>query len=230
MGKQWENPYLLQIIQWRNKQIMSKENLSNSTPLTVGLTGGIGSGKSSVTAIFTALGVPVIDADLVAREVVAPGGPALVEITSRFGTEMLDSSGELNRQRLKELIFSDPTARQDLEQILHPRIRERMLQRLDAIDAPYTILSIPLLVESGHDYHLDRTVVVDVSEQQQLERASIRDGVSVEQIEAAMAAQCDRQERLKIADDVIDNSGSPEQLEAQVLQLHQRYMELAKNR
>jgi dephospho-CoA kinase len=165
---------------------------------------------------------------MVSREVVAPGEPALTEITVRFGTEMLDSSGELNRQRLKELIFNDPTARNDLEQILHPRIRERMLQRLDATDAPYAILSIPLLIESGQNYPLDRTVVVDVSEQQQLERASLRDGATLEQIEAAMNAQCSRQERLEIADDVIDNSGSPEQLEPQVLKLHQRYMEMAK--
>jgi dephospho-CoA kinase len=230
MGKQRENPYLLLIIQLRNKQIMSKENLSNSTPLTIGLTGGIGSGKSSVTAIFTALGVPVIDADLVAREVVAPGEPVLAEITDRFGGEIVDSSGQLNRQRLRKMIFSDPAARHDLEQIIHPRIRERMLQRLDTIDAAYAVLSIPLLVESGHDYRLDRIVVVDVSEQQQLERASLRDGATAEQIKAAMAAQCSRQERLEIADDIIDNTGSPDQLQTQVQLLHQRYMEMAKSR
>jgi dephospho-CoA kinase len=209
---------------------MLKENHSNPTPLIVGLTGGIGSGKSSVTDLFTALGVPVIDADLVAREVVAPGEPALTEIATRFGAEIVDSSGQLDRQRLRGLIFSDPTARDDLEQITHPRIRERMVQQLDAINAPYAILSIPLLIESGHDYNLDRILVVDVSEQQQLERAVLRDETTAEQIEAAMAAQCSRQERLAVADDIIDNSGSPEQLQVQVQQLHRCYMEIAKNR
>ncbi len=209
---------------------MSNRNPSSATPLIIGLTGGIGSGKSSVTAIFAALGAPVIDADLVAREVVAPGEPALSEITARFGTEILDASGQLDRQRLKALIFSDPDARHDLEQILHPRIRERMLQQLDAIDAPYVILSIPLLVESGHDYRLNRTVVVDVSEQQQLERASSRDETTVEQIDTAMAAQCSRQERLAMADDIIDNSGSPEQLQAQVQRLHEKYLGMSQEK
>ncbi len=198
-------------------------------PLVIGLTGGIGSGKSSVTALFAELGVPIIDADSVAREIVAPGEPALQEITSRFGLEILNPTGQLDRKQLRERIFHDQEARRDLEQILHPRIRERMLQHLDTTDAPYVILSIPLLVESQYDYRLDRIVVVDASEQQQLERASLRDEAKIEQIEAAMAAQCSRQERLAAADDVIDNSGTFEQLRIQVQQLHEKYLDMSRS-
>lgn len=195
--------------------------------LTIGLTGGIGSGKSTVSTLFAELGVPVIDADVVAREVVKPGEPALDEIAARFGQEILNPDGSLNRTNLRELIFADPQARRDLETILHPRIRSRMAEQLSALETPYALLSIPLLVESGHAYNLDRVLVVDLPEDQQIQRVCQRDNSSREQTVAILKAQCSRQERLAIADDVIENSGDLAALKEQVLALHQKYLALS---
>ena len=186
--------------------------------LVVGLTGGIGCGKSAVTEIFAQLGVPVIDADKVAREVVEPGQPALAAIRRRFGSHVLSSDGSLDRRKLRDLVFNDEQARQDLEAILHPQIRQTMRQRLAAVNTPYAILSIPLLQESGQSDTVDRVLVVDCTEEIQLERVRLH-------VRAILAAQSSRQEKLRIADDVIDNSGRMEALRPQVEALHRSYLE-----
>ncbi len=195
--------------------------------LIIGLTGGIGSGKSTVADLFSRLGIPVIDADQAARDVVAPGETALETIVERFGGEMLNPNGTLNRARLRERIFADAAARKELESLLHPLIRSRMQERLNALDTPYAILSIPLLIESGRADTVDRVLVVDVPEQQQIERVCRRDGISEEQAHAILTAQSSRETRLAAADDVIDNSGSPAALEQLVQTLHLKYLALA---
>lgn len=198
--------------------------------MVVGLTGGIGCGKSAVTELFEQLGVPVIDADKVAREVVEPGQPALALIEQRFGSSVLASDGSLNRRQLRDLVFNDEQARQDLESILHPQIRHTMRQRLAAVNAPYAILSIPLLQETGQSGTVDRVLVVDCTEQIQLERVCLRDQAGSENVRAILAAQSSRQEKLRIADDVIDNSGLQEALMPQVEALHRCYLEQSSRR
>lgn len=193
--------------------------------LVIGLTGGIGCGKSAVTDLFEQLGVAVIDADKVAREVVEPGQPALALIEQRFGSGVLASDGSLNRRKLREIVFDDQQARQDLESILHPRIRESMRRRLEALKAPYAILSIPLLQETGQVDTVDRVLVVDCTEEVQIERVRKRDRIRSEDVRAILAAQSSRVERLQIADDVIENSGPPEALAPQVEALHRHYLE-----
>ncbi len=198
--------------------------------LTIALTGGIGSGKSAVADRFAELGVPVIDADLLARDLVQPGRPALQEITAAFGPDMLLADGSLDRRRLRLRVFDDPSARQQLEAILHPRIRAEMQQRLAAIDAPYTVLVVPLLLETAQTDLAERILVVDLPTRLQEERASLRDGQSRENIRTVMAAQCSREQRLAAADDVIDNSGTLEQLIERTDTMHQRYMSLSHNK
>jgi dephospho-CoA kinase len=191
--------------------------------LVIGLTGGIGCGKSRVSELFQQLGVPVIDADRVAREVVEPGQPALAEIRQRFGeTVMLPTRG-LDRKRLRAIVFQDPQARHDLEQILHPRIRARMQERLASLDTPYAILSIPLLLEAGQQT-VDRVLVIDCPPEAQIERVCARDRITPEQAGKIMETQVDRQTRLAAADDLIDNTGPPEALKPQVQALHARYL------
>ena len=194
--------------------------------LVITLTGGIGSGKSTVARIFAELGAPVIDADLVAREVVEPGSPTLAEIASAFGSEVLDRAGNLRRDTLREMVFGDPAARRRLEAIMHPRIREIMVRRLAGLNAPYAILVIPLLLETGQTDLGDRTLVVDLPESLQIERVKRRDHLEDARIRTILAAQCDRSTRLNAADDVIDNQGDPEGLREQVEKLHQRYLAL----
>ena len=194
--------------------------------LVITLTGGIGSGKSTVARIFAELGAPVIDADLVAREVVEPGSPMLAEIASAFGPEVLDGAGNLRRDTLREMVFGDPAARRRLEAIMHPRIREIMEQRLSGLHAPYAILVIPLLLETGQTDLGDRTLVVDLPESLQIERVRQRDHLEEARIRTILAAQCDRSTRLSAADDVIDNRGDPAGLRDQVEKLHQRYLAL----
>ncbi|SDD08143.1 dephospho-CoA kinase [Aquimonas voraii] len=198
-----------------------------ASPHIVAVTGGIASGKSAVTARFEQLGVPVIDADLIARELVEPGEAALAEIVQRFGAVVLDADGRLDRRQLRQRIFSDAGARRDLEAILHPRIRERMHERALAADAPYVVLAIPLLTASSRYPFIDRVLVVDVPESVQIERLTRRDGVDDADARAALAAQIRRSERLALADDVVDNSGSLEALSTAVDALHARYLELA---
>ncbi|SEK32286.1 dephospho-CoA kinase [Halomonas daqiaonensis] len=194
--------------------------------MIIGVTGGIASGKSTVARAFSSQGIPWVDADEVAREVVAPGEPALDEIAEQLGREVLAPDGSLNRRALRELVFADPEAREQLERITHPRIRERLvvhLERLQAQGAPYVLLVSPLLFESGQDAMVDRCLVIDVPEPTQIARTAARDGVDEAQARAIVAAQMSREERLARADDVIDNSADEADLAAQVAELDRQY-------
>ena len=195
--------------------------------LVIGLTGGIASGKSTVARLFQTLGAPVVDADRVARDVVAPGTPGLAAVRERFGESVIDSEGALDRARLRERVFADASARADLEAILHPRIRQRMDAILDAMDAPYAIAMIPLLLEADQHTRVDRVLVVDAPAELQIARARARDGSPLATLEAILAAQTDRASRLDSADDVIRNDAGPEALEPQVRKLHRDYLALA---
>jgi dephospho-CoA kinase len=195
--------------------------------LIIGLTGGIGSGKTTVCNYFSALGTPIIDADVAAREVVQPGQSGLTQITELFGQAVLASDGSLNRSKLRDQVFSDQTARNKLEAILHPLIRQRMDEKLSTLNAPYAILAIPLLLESGRREGIDRILVIDAEEAQQTARASQRDDQNEAQIRAIIAAQCSRKERLTAADDIIYNTGDLEQLHSQVTDMHNLYLRLA---
>ncbi|PCF97500.1 dephospho-CoA kinase [Vreelandella nigrificans] len=193
--------------------------------MIVGLTGGIGSGKSTVARAFGSLGIGWVDADDVAREVVAPGEPALTAIAQRFGNKALNSDGTLNRAALRSIVFDDPTERQWLESVTHPQVRERILLHLERLQrqSPYVLLVSPLLFESGQDALVNRTIVVDVPVDLQLKRTLQRDGVSKAQVHAILAAQLPREERLAKADDIIDNSGDHASMLHQVTQLNQHY-------
>lgn len=195
--------------------------------LRIGLTGGIASGKSTVSAAFAQLGVPVIDADEVAREVVAPGTPGLQAVVRRFGEQVLDPAGALNRGALRAMIFQDPQARHDLEAILHPLIRHRMETLANATAGPYVVMAIPLLVEGGPSDRVDRILVVDTDESAQVQRVVTRDHVDVAQARAILAAQASRAQRLSVADDVLENRGSVAELRQAVEKLHGRYLQLA---
>jgi len=195
--------------------------------LRIGLTGGIASGKSMVAQRFTELGVPVIDADESSRSVVAPGRPGLDEVVKRFGRDILTAAGELDRRALRTLVFADTGKRRDLEAILHPLIRADMQARAMRAVGPYVVLAIPLLVEGGRGDRLDRILLVDADEALQLERLIARDAVSCEEAHAMLAAQANRATRLQIADDVIQNVGTIEELRSAVDRLHERYLRLA---
>jgi dephospho-CoA kinase len=195
--------------------------------LRVGLTGGIASGKSTVARRFIELGIPVIDADVAAREVVAPGKPGLRQVIDRFGAGIVDENGELDRRALRELVFSDPGARRDLEAILHPLIRADMEQSTAAAVGPYVVMAIPLLVEGGSRDRVDRVLVVDVDESVQLERVMARDHCSLEQARAILASQAPRSARLAVADDVLPNAGTVTELRQAVDRLHEQYVRLA---
>lgn len=193
--------------------------------MIVGLTGGIGSGKSTVARAFGALGVGWVDADDVAREVVMPGEPALAAIAERFGENVLQADGTLNRAALRSIVFEAPAERQWLESVTHPRVRERILVHLERLQrhSPYVLLVSPLLFESGQDRLVNRSIVVDVPIDIQLSRTLERDGVSEAQVHAILAAQLPREARLAKADDVIDNSGDHASMIQQVKQLDQLY-------
>ncbi len=196
--------------------------------LVVGLTGGVGSGKSTAAGFFREFGVPVIDADEIARELTLPGQPALREIAEAFGTEVLDAQGRLDRAALRRIAFADEDARRRLEAILHPRIRERMEEALaEVAEAPYAILVIPLLLEARQQDLVDRVLVVDADPALQVRRVMARDGVDEAQVRAIMAAQVDRETRLAAADDLILNEDDLDELKRQVQALHQRYLKLA---
>jgi dephospho-CoA kinase len=196
-------------------------------PFRVALTGGIASGKSTVADHFRALGVPVIDTDVIAREVVEPGQPALAAITAAFGPEVLDAEGRLDRRRMRAQIFADPDARRRLEAILHPAIRAEMERQSRAAGGAYQVLVIPLIAEGGRRDHVDRVLLVDVPEALQVERLMTRDGVSREQAQASLAAQASRAARLAMADDVVQNTARVDDLRAQVAALHENYLQLA---
>ena len=197
------------------------------TAIRVGLTGGIASGKSTVANLFAALGVPVIDTDVIARQVVEPGQPALAQVVESFGRAVLDAEGRLDRRRMREQIFADPAAKRRLEAILHPAIRDEMERQSRTAGGPYQVLVIPLLTEGGRRDHLDRVLLVDVPEELQIQRLMMRDGVSHEQAQASLNAQATRAQRLAMADDVIRNDGTPEDLSRRVEEIHQLYLSLA---
>lgn len=192
--------------------------------LKIGLTGGIGSGKSTVAELFRQRGITVIDADRIARELVQPGCPALEAIVRAFGPEMVEPDGRLNRAALRQKAFSDPKARQALEAILHPQIFAEMSRRAKTCQTPYCILAIPLLVETGAQGQVDRVLVVDCPEQLQIERIKLRDRLPEDLIRRILASQATRQERLKVADDVIVNAEDLAKLEPQVEELHRFYL------
>ncbi len=194
----------------------------------VAITGGIGSGKTTVANQFAALGIEVVDADLIAREVVEPGTPALAAIASHFGPGILDEQGRLDRRALRERIFSDPAAKSWLNALLHPIIRSEMLRQCAAANSPYCLLVVPLLVENRLTEQADRVLVIDVDEATQIERTCRRDGVSREQAQAILASQASRSERLAMADDVLDNqSGTTETIRERILALHETYLAFA---
>lgn len=197
--------------------------------LKIGLTGGIGSGKTAASEHFAHLGAEVIDTDLLSRELVEPGQPALAEIAAAFGRQMLNDDGRLERARLRALVFDDPLARQRLEAILHPRIRAAMLARADRSTAPYVVFVIPLLFETGQQSLVDRVLLIDVPESLQRARVAARDGIDDAQTERILQAQTDRATRLRGADDVICNDGSLAQLRAAVEKLHQKYTHQVRN-
>jgi dephospho-CoA kinase len=197
-------------------------------PLRIGLTGGIASGKSTVSQRFAELGVAVIDADVTARHVVAPGTPGLAQVVQRFGPQVLDGAGQLNRPALRALIFDDSASRQALDAILHPLIRAEMEQQAAAARGPYVVMAIPLLIEGGQAHRrVDRVLVVDADEALQIHRVQMRDGTSPEQARAILASQAGRAARLAQADDVLSNTGSVADLRQSVEHLHERYLQLA---
>lgn len=195
--------------------------------LKIGLTGGIGSGKTAAADHFAELGITVVDTDLIARELVEPGQPALAEIAAAFGPGVLDAGGRLNRPALRQRVFRDENARSRLEAILHPRIRETMLQRGAAASTPYVIFVIPLLFETGQQTLVDRTLVIDVPEDLQRERVTLRDGLKREAVDAILAAQVAREARLNLADDVIRNDATVADLRRAVEERHQHYLAIA---
>ena len=195
--------------------------------LRIGLTGGIASGKSMVAGLFAARGVAVIDADRIAREVVEPGRPALAELIRTLGPEILDPQGSLDRARLRRRIFEDAGARRTVEDILHPAILAEMARQAAAAPGPYQLLVIPLLVEGGRRGLVDRVLVVDCDEQQQVERLMRRDGETRESAARALTAQATRAQRQAAADDVIVNDGDPAGLAVRVAELDRRYRLLA---
>lgn len=193
----------------------------------VAITGGIGSGKSTVANLFTPYGIEQVDADVIARHVVEPGTPALAAIRAHFGTEVLQSDGALDRAALRARIFAEPEEKQWLNALLHPLIGQTMRQALAAARSEYVLWVVPLLVENQLYAEADRVLVVDVSPQTQIQRTYHRDQVPIAQVEQILRAQATREQRLAVADDVINNDGDPSQLSAQVARLHQHYLQLA---
>lgn len=208
---------------------MSINPVGQAKTLIIGLTGGIGSGKSEVSRRFQSLGIVVVDADEVARLVVEPGQPALAAIAEHFGGDILSRDGRLNRALLRKIIFSDPEEKRWLEGLLHPLINQEIRRQLASADSPYAILSSPLLLETRQHELVDRILVIDASEALQVARASSRDGNTIEQIEAIMATQLNREMRISKADDIIHNHGDLPELDQQVNALHQKYMALTAN-
>jgi dephospho-CoA kinase len=193
----------------------------------VGLTGGIASGKSTAAKFFGALGVPILDSDQVARDVVEPGQPPLERLVERFGRRILTPDGHLDRPALRDIVFADPKARADLEALTHPAIGAAMEARSASAGGPYQILVIPLLVEKNLAAHVDRVLVVDCDEELQIRRLRDRDGSTPEQVHAILKAQAPRAARLKAADDVIHNDTDMSTVRDQVAALHARYLDLA---
>lgn len=198
--------------------------------LIIGLTGGIGSGKSTATDLFRALNVPVIDTDTIAHQLVEPGQPLLESVFDSFGNDLRLTNGSLDRATLRRRVFADETLRKQLESLMHPAVRTEMMRQVKAIKSDYCILVIPLLIESGQESACDRILVLDCSEETQQRRVMQRPGLTIEQFNAIIKSQCSRQQRLSKADDIIYNDKDDiAALKEQVLVLHQQYMDLSKN-
>jgi len=199
-------------------------------PYIVGLTGGIGSGKSAAADEFGRLGATIVDTDAIAHELTRPGGAAIAPVRHAFGDDAIAADGSMDRKRIRDIVFADRDAKARLEAILHPMIREESQRRLAAASGPYAVLVVPLLVESaGYRDRVQRVLVVDCSEAMQVERVGRRSGLSEAEVRRIIAAQVPRQRRLAAADDVIDNSGAFAALQQQVCALHARYLEAAKS-
>ncbi len=194
--------------------------------LKVGLTGGIGCGKSTICSIFAQLGTPIIDTDILAREAVAKGSTTLEKLVSNIGESILLPDGNLNRTKLRELVFSDPDIRIKLESIIHPEIRKLLAQQLSILKSPYVVIAIPLLIEKKWNEYIDRILVVDCSIESQLNRTHIRDGDSKQAIQRIIDTQVSREERLNNADDIICNNSDLSELQMQVNKLHLYYTQL----
>ncbi|MBQ0725058.1 MAG: dephospho-CoA kinase [Cycloclasticus sp.] len=195
--------------------------------LNIGLTGGIACGKSTVTRLFEKLGVPVIDADEIAHSLVLPQQPALALLEKAFGSQIITADGSLNREALRELVFSSPSDKKKLEAILHPLIYQTMQQQLNHCKTPYVILSIPLLLESKQPLHIDRVLLIDCPEDIQIQRVKSRNGFSEKMIKAIIKSQCPRNERLQHADDVINNTSTLKNLVSEVSKLHESYLKIS---
>jgi len=195
--------------------------------LTIGLTGGIGSGKSTVAELFAKQNIPIIDADLIAKNLVTPGNMALDEIIVTFGTEVVNQKGELDRTKLRSMIFSDDSLREKLNAILHPRVQEEIRKQIKHLTTPYCIVMIPLLVENRLFNLVDRVLVVDTLEKTQLKRTAERDNVSIQDVQAIVNIQADRKTRLDRADDIIENLSSVDALEQQVRVLHKKFLDIS---
>jgi dephospho-CoA kinase len=208
----------------RDSSIAGESTPNPETTFVVALTGGIASGKTTVSNLFSELGVPIVDTDLIARELVEPGQPLLASIVSAFGHELLDAYGRLKRRKLRAIIFSNSEGREQLDAIMHPQIAAEARDRINQVTSGYCILVIPLLAEKGRYSGVDRILVVDTNIEAQRARLSSRDDVSDEQADAAIAAQASREQRLAIADDVIENSGSKADLKIKVEELHIAYL------
>lgn len=205
----------------------ASKHVSGPGPLIIGLTGGIGSGKSTCAALFSELGVPVIDADELAHALVAPGEPALADIITEFGPEYLTADGTLDRGKLRQLVFAEPASRHRLEAILHPLIHNNIIALVASVQAPYCVVSIPLLLETGQTDLVDRVLVIDIPEALQLSRTAARDRLAMDEIRPVLETQADRSTRLAAADDVISNAGSLDEIAVKVQALHKEYLSLS---
>jgi dephospho-CoA kinase len=195
--------------------------------LTVGITGGIGSGKSTVAEYFRRLGIPVIDADLITRELMQPGHPVYQRMIERFGRGIVGDNGRLERRKLRDIIFQNSIARKDLERIIHPEVWTQILKQLEAFDSAYALVVVPLMVESDRVNIFDRVIVVDCDEKDQIERVVRRDGCTEDEVKAIIRIQAPRQTRLAIATDIIHNTGDVAKLEHDVRQLHNQFLGFA---
>lgn len=204
---------------------MNEESQHRS--IRIGLTGGIASGKTTVANMFAELGIALVDTDIIARDVVEPGQPALDEIREVFGDRVIDPAGRLDRRALRKLVFADAGRRRQLENILHPRIREEAERQSVAAQPPYHIVVVPLLADSPMKNTMDRILVVDCDESVQMERLLARDAETETQARRIIASQADRNARLAIADDVISNNGSLDDLRRQVEAMHRKYLSLS---
>lgn len=196
--------------------------------LVIGLTGGIASGKSTVSELFSDLGISVIDADIIARQLMQTGTPVFTEIVAYFGMGILDDNGAINRKKLANLVFSQEKQRRQLEAIVHPVTRQIMIDKIKQATGPYCIAAIPLLLEANMQDLVDRILVIDTPEDVQLKRLCTRDGLSESDARLILRAQLDRQQRLTQATDIIDNQGDINQLQSAIMDLHKKYIELAK--